>query len=84
MNVARENRKNRELRRKLEEIINQVCNDSKVEPKNIYHVFVGTRNTGQQVSLPDVEWVIDKIVSRFSEENQCKVYMSHRNICIQY
>lgn len=81
--VAKENLKNRQIRTNLEKIISEECANSGAVPKNTYNIFVGVKNTGEQVTLPDTEWVVEKICKRFENENNCRVFVNYKSITIR-
>ena len=80
--LVMENRKNRELREKLESIVVEVCKGYIKNEVN-YNIFVAGKNTGEQVAMPQKDSVaFDKIISRFEKFLGCKVELTHRNIYI--
>lgn len=81
MSLATENLKNRQLRGNLQKIVQEECSKANIEAKNEYNLFVGVKNTGEQVKLPDAATeVYNVILERFKENCKTEVYVSHKNL----
>lgn len=79
--LERENRRNKDLRDNLQNIVIEECRNGCIKHEIIYNVFADGKNTGEQISMPDKELpVFENIISRFSEFAGKEVGATHRNL----
>jgi len=78
MNLEREKRRNRQLRQKVEKVVEDECKKFGGKQVNDYYLFVNGKNTGEIVKMP--ECLIEQICKAVSENIKHSVSVSHRNM----
>ena len=82
MMLEREKRKNKELRKSVQNVIESKCKELDVIPIYEYHIFVDGKNTGETAKMPSC--FVDKICDAISDETKYFVSLSHRNIYLKH
>ncbi len=81
MSLEREIRKNKELRKNVESIVETKCKELGIKQVNEYHMFLNGKNIGQTVRVPTC--CVSEICDLLSQEIKYSVSVSHRNMYLQ-